>query len=627
MRWAQGWCLPRLLVGVELHVSKQTPCSSSCARPRDSHPRRFVLLFLALVAIGPAAFVHLDHLYAQTAQTYYVSATGNDSNAGTELHPFRTIQHAADLVNPGDTVIVEDGIYTGIGTGTACASSTKPIVCLTRGGSSTSLVTFRARHVGGAKLDGQNNTSTAGFRFLANANYIRIEGFDVYGMGNAAGGASGFELYNGGHDVIITQNHIHDIGHLCTDTSNGEVGIFVEQPRVTITQNTIHDIGRYAAGENGCNPATAYYQNHDHGIYVDGDSYSGIPGASNALIANNIFYNNARGWAIQVYPGTIAGLSILNNTFAFPNPYRDGHIILGANTSDARIMNNIFYNPRKVAINYYTGTQTNLQVTGNLVFNAALMNTTPPGTLVISNQSADPLLLNPLVPPYDFHLTSASPAIDAGVTLLEVPTDFEGVTRPQGNAWDMGAFEYGSSPPPPPPVTVTVSPSYPTVAAGATQQFTASVANASNPSVTWAANIGTISSSGLFTAPMVTVNTTGTVTATSVADPTASGVDQVLVTAPPPPPPPTDTTPPVVTITSVVPKRNSVNVSVNASDNVGVVKVELYLDGVLKGTLTAAPYHFGLNTRQVSHGTHTLESRGYDAAGNVGLSAPATFTK
>src|SRR5438445_11089247 len=42
---------------------------------------------------------------------YYVSTTGNDANAGTLSAPWRTIQHAANSVHPGDTVQVEGGVY------------------------------------------------------------------------------------------------------------------------------------------------------------------------------------------------------------------------------------------------------------------------------------------------------------------------------------------------------------------------------------------------------------------------------------------------------------------------------------------------------------------------------------
>jgi hypothetical protein len=37
---------------------------------------------------------------------------------------------------------------------------------------------------------------------------------------------------------------------------------------------------------------------------------------------------------------------------------------------------------------------------------------------------------------------AGSPAIDSGVPIPSfVTVDFEGVTRPQGAGWDMGAFE------------------------------------------------------------------------------------------------------------------------------------------------------------------------------------------
>jgi hypothetical protein len=41
----------------------------------------------------------------------------------------------------------------------------------------------------------------------------------------------------------------------------------------------------------------------------------------------------------------------------------------------------------------------------------------------------------------NYQLKSGSPAIDAGTGLADVPTDILGVTRPQGVAWDIGAYE------------------------------------------------------------------------------------------------------------------------------------------------------------------------------------------
>src|SRR6266576_2227221 len=87
------------------------------------------------------------------------------------------------------------------------------------------------------------------------------------------------------------------------------------------------------------------------------------------------------------------------------------------------------------------------------------------------------------------------------------------------------------------PVRVTISPVSATVGVGGTQQFTATVENTSNTAVTWQvsgvtggnATVGTISSSGLYTAPAVVPNP-ATVTAVSQADPTKSGSAQVTIT-------------------------------------------------------------------------------------------------
>jgi len=65
------------------------------------------------------------------------------------------------------------------------------------------------------------------------------------------------------------------------------------------------------------------------------------------------------------------------------------------------------------------------------------------GTATITasqNLTTDPKFLNPFA--NDFHLTASSPAIDAGLTLSDVTTDFDGISRPQGNASDIGAYEF-----------------------------------------------------------------------------------------------------------------------------------------------------------------------------------------
>jgi hypothetical protein len=76
--------------------------------------------------------------------------------------------------------------------------------------------------------------------------------------------------------------------------------------------------------------------------------------------------------------------------------------------------------------------------------------------------------------------------------------------------------------------TVVVTPAFMAPAAGATVQFSASIQGVTaNDSVTWSTTIGTITSSGIFTAPMSGGG--GRVTATSNADPTKSATATVTV--------------------------------------------------------------------------------------------------
>ncbi len=90
-----------------------------------------------------------------------------------------------------------------------------------------------------------------------------------------------------------------------------------------------------------------------------------------------------------------------------------------------------------------------------------------------------------------------------------------------------------------------------------------------------------------------------------------------------------DTTPPTTSITS--PTNNAtisgtITVSASASDNVGVVSVNLLVDNTVVATDTTSPYTFSLNTNALANGSHTLETKAYDAAGNVGTSPTVSVT-
>ena len=104
-----------------------------------------------------------------------------------------------------------------------------------------------------------------------------------------------------------------------------------------------------------------------------------------------------------------------------------------------------------------------------------------------------------------------------------------------------------------------------------------------------------------------------TVTAYDAAN--NQGSDQVSVTASNP-----DLTPPIVVLTTPADGAmvsGTVAVTADASDNEAVDRVELFVDGALADTDSAAPYEFSLDTTALGDGPHTLRATAYDAATNT----------
>lgn len=90
-----------------------------------SKSRQFSAVFLLRHSI---IIIMLAAMGLAHAATYYVAITGSDSNNGSSASPFKTIQKAADTVQPGDQVIVKSGIHYGGVTMKTSGLPGKPIV-------------------------------------------------------------------------------------------------------------------------------------------------------------------------------------------------------------------------------------------------------------------------------------------------------------------------------------------------------------------------------------------------------------------------------------------------------------------------------------------------------------------
>lgn len=357
--------------------------------------------------------------------TYYVSKAGNDFNSGRSAsNSFLTIQKAANVVNPGDTVIVDDGVYT---------ATSEAIVMLSRSGTSVNPIIFKSKNKWGAVLDGRNNTNARGF-ILNNVSYIILENFEFRAI---SGWAIVAEV--GSHHLKIRGNHIHDIGRICTNTYMGLVGTYLNNVSyVFFEQNVTHDIGRFAKGENGCTTTNEYYKNHDHGLYLNG--------VNNVIVRNNIFFNIKRGQGIHIYSYNNLNSSYLrieNNTFAYGNPYHPaGHMMIWGSLNNSLIANNIFYSQLGSALQIYQGSMaySNVEIKNNITYGGkGTINTGTAVGVVISNNlnNTDPEMTDP--GSYNFTLTASSPAINRGFD-VGLTTDYS--TNPIQGLPDIGAYEF-----------------------------------------------------------------------------------------------------------------------------------------------------------------------------------------
>lgn len=363
------------------------------------------------------------HEYQPT--TYYVSIDGSDSNNGlSKLTPWLTVEHAVYVVMAGDTVIVTDGTYT------TASTYISNIIC---NGTLSNPITFKSENQWGAKFNGRNNATTQGF-YISEANHIIVEDFEFYGF---QGG--GIKIHESSDGIILRGNKIHAIGKQCTDTPWGQSAFHVTTcSNVILERNVVYDIGRYAAGENGCTPTTGYWMNHDHGIYLSSN-------VNTAMIRNNIFYDMTAGWCIHFYNDTNAlnsNISVVNNTFADPNPNRIGHVLILTPMTNLLIANNIFYNPLTAGVSIYAGlTYTNCLIKNNMTYGGVISSGDPSGITITANiDNTDPLMINPANRIYT--LSSNSPAINAGV---EVGSSVDYNGSPIIGLPDIGAYEYQSA--------------------------------------------------------------------------------------------------------------------------------------------------------------------------------------
>ena len=94
-----------------------------------------------------------------------------------------------------------------------------------------------------------------------------------------------------------------------------------------------------------------------------------------------------------------------------------------------------------------------------------------------------------------------------------------------------------------------------------------------------------------------------------------------------------DNTPPQVSIIAPLDGQTVYEVSgkviilAEATDDIGVSKVEFYIDGIKMGEATTSPYTYAWDTYTLPYNSkHTIQVKAYDNAGNIGESSVITVT-
>jgi hypothetical protein len=424
------------------------------------------LLFASCFFTGALCWAQLtpQAVAGGSGVVYYVSSgSGNDRNAGTSTQfPFKTINWAARLVNPGDIVYVMSGTYP-------------EQVYLTRSGSAgLGYITFQAYP--GAKPLMTNYNAFAAFNFAPNESYIIIDGFTVVGDAKSVTQAQALALGNDttssvnngacisakGNHIVIRNNELS----FCPSAGLGISGDYL-----VVYNNKVHHNSYWSPWDGSgisikgqdSDTSTAtkiwvynniVYENQNficnvvqtnpckitdgEGIIADSNVDNGFGGRT--LIYNNISYCNG-GAGIEVYRS--AHVDVVNNTTYANNRSAvytgalNGHGLTAevevGYASDIRVVNNILYSRTSGPIMSVFG-NTGLDWDYNIQYNS--LGQLSGSGIGSNNLIANPMFRNPTLG--DFTLLAGSPAINSGTTNLQPALEF--TVGPQLSTVNIGGL-------------------------------------------------------------------------------------------------------------------------------------------------------------------------------------------
>jgi beta-glucanase (GH16 family) len=433
----------------------------------------------------------------RAGKIYFVSTSGSDSNAGTVSAPFATLPKARNTMAPGDITYMRGGTWSAVDNFSAVVNifpedsgtTGNPKAFVGYPGETAACTTTTDRCFSFQGHTGDKTTPlhdwvvaevtvnsyaypmymASGYGPVNNIRWIALNAVQhsnasaldterpgstwrFYGNlvdGTGDGSSKAYAIYIGGgfgngpvSDVDIGWNQlsrskrgkgVQAYGHMTGDTLSGL---------------KVHD--------------NLVFGNCMSGLEIGG-SDANVPFIQDATIWNNVLYNNGgcdptstAYWGMEIHNQNSTGAHggtflIYNNTFyqnGAPSLNGGGELDINELPQSVVLKNNVFYTYASGTLGYIdwegTNPQANVSGSNNVWFNRG---SGPSQTS--ANITQDPLFVN--AAGSDFHLQATSPAKDAGVTVATVTRDHDGILRPQGSGYDIGAYEYfqGTGTPPP----------------------------------------------------------------------------------------------------------------------------------------------------------------------------------